>query len=49
MNKKELVKEVSSRIAGVTQKDISAIIDLLPEIIREAVINDDNISPIPNK
>lgn len=44
MNKKELVKSISDRIDGMTQKDVVAVLEELPEVIKETVASGDKVS-----
>lgn len=43
MTKQNLVKEIANR-AELTQKDVAKVIDVLPEIIKETVMNGDKIA-----
>lgn len=43
MSKKEFVKAIAEK-TGLTQKDITVMVDALPEVIKCAVINDEKIN-----
>lgn len=44
MKKQELVKSVTSKIEGATQKDIAIVIDTVIETIKETVANYEKVS-----
>lgn len=43
MTKQDLIKEIANR-TELTQKDIVKVVDILPEIIRDTVENDEKVS-----
>ena len=43
MNKTELVREIANK-TQMTQKDVAAVIDVLPEVIKEAVIGGEKVA-----
>lgn len=43
MNKTELVREIANR-TQLVQKDVAAVIDVLPEVIKETVATGDKIN-----
>lgn len=44
MKKQELVKSVTSKIEGATQKDIAIVIDTVVETIKETVADGEKVS-----
>jgi len=40
MTKQILVKTIADRIEGMTQKQVAAVLEVLPEVIKETLIND---------
>ena len=43
MNKTQLVKEIASRIEGASQKDVALILDTFQEVVRDTVIEGDDV------
>lgn len=43
MNKQHLVKILAEKTT-LTQKDVASVIDILPEVIKEAVASEDKVS-----
>lgn len=43
MTKQNLVKEIANRVE-LSQKDVAKVIDVLPEIIKETVMNGDKVA-----
>lgn len=43
MNKTELVREITSRIDGASQKDIILILDTFQEVVRDTVIAGEDV------
>ena len=43
MNKKQMIDKLNE-VTGVAKKDITSIIDALPEVIKETVANGDKVS-----
>lgn len=43
MNKTDLIAKISE-VAEVSKKDVKAVVDALPDVIKEAVTNDDKVA-----
>lgn len=43
MNKKQLVEKLAE-ITGLTKKDVTTVIDVLPNVIKEAVVSGDKVA-----
>ena len=43
MNKTDLIAKISE-VTEINKKDVKAVIDALPEVIKEAVANDDKVA-----
>lgn len=43
MNKSGLVKAISIKTEGITQKDIASVLDVLPDVIKEIVVSGEKI------
>lgn len=39
MNKSELVAAIADKLNGITKKDIEAVLNALPEVVKETVAN----------
>ena len=44
MNKHELVKAMTAKIEGATQKDVSLMLDVFAEVVKEGVKADDKVA-----
>ena len=43
MNKTQLVKEITSKVEGATQKDVALILDTFAEVVKDTVVNGDDV------
>lgn len=43
MNKSELVASIADKLNGVTKKDITSVIDALPEVVKETVSKGEDV------
>lgn len=43
MNKTQLVKEITSKVEGATQKDVTLILDTFAEVVKDTVVNGDDV------
>ena len=43
MNRQELVREISNRVEGATQKDITVILDTFQEVVKDTVVSGEDV------
>lgn len=43
MNKTELVREITNRIEGATQKDVALVLDTFQEIVKEVIKSGEDV------